>query len=620
MISFRLPIFLRNFLCATALLAAHLQAQTAPGYTITTIAGTGVAGFTGDGAAASAAQLNFPNALALSSSGTLYISDLFNNRVRTIGTDGIIKTVAGSGTAGTSGDGGAATAAQMGSPYGVAVDATGSFYVCDALNGVIRKVTSAGTISLLAGTGVRGFAGDGAAATLAQLNLPTGITVDSTGVVYFSDTLNNRIRKIGTDGIISTVVGTGDASFRGDGGQATSAAINHPEGVTLDSVGNLYIADTYNHRIRKVDTSGVITTVAGNGNNTFSGDAGPATLASLNYPKGVSVGASSDIFIADTFNSRIRQVAENGRIFTIAGNGQYGDVTTQGGDSTQAVLLFPAAVKAGPGGVLYIADTDNSRIKLLTPLPTSPAIRAGGVISLSGFGGSSRAAQGSWVEIYGDNLAAVTRPWAAEDFVGDQAPTSLSGTTVTVAGQRGYLSYVSPGQVNVLIPDTVPAGPQDVIVTTALGPSRPFSVTVNRTEPGMLAPASFNANSKQYVAALTPDGATFILPQGMLSGVASHPARPGDVITLYGIGFGPVVPDESTGTITRAAAVTALPVEVSIGGQNAFVNYAGLAPGSLGLYQFNIVVPVVAPGAAVPVTIKVGQQTSAQALFTAIGN
>jgi len=612
--------FLRTFLCATALLAAHLQAQIAPSYTITTVAGTGVAGFAGDSAAATAAQLNFPNALALSSSGTLYISDLFNRRIRTIGTNGVITTVAGSGIAGTSGDGGAATAAQLGSPYGVAVDTAGTFYVSDALNGVIRKVTSAGTISLLAGTGVRGFAGDGAAANLAQLSLPTGITVSSTGIVYFSDTLNHRIRKIGTDGIISTVVGTGDASFRGDGGQAILAALNHPEGLAFDTAGNLYIADTYNHRIRKVGTDGVITTVAGNGNNTFNGDTGPAKLASLNYPKGVSIGAAGDIFIADTFNSRIRQVTENGRIFTIGGNGSYGDVTTEGGDATQAQLRFPADVRVGTGGILYIADTDNSRVKLLTPVPQAPVVRAGGVISLSGFGGSARAAQGSWVEVYGDALAAGTRPWAAEDFVDGQAPTSLGGTTVTVAGQRSYISYVSPGQVNVLIPDTVPAGQQDLIVTTALGSSAPYSVTVNRTEPGMLAPASFSANSKQYVAALTPDGSAFILPEGLVDGVTSHPARPGDIITLYGIGFGPVVPDERTGTVARGAAVTTLPVEVLIGGQRAFVNYAGIAPGSLGLYQFNIVVPVVAPGSAVPVTIKLGQQTSAQALFTAIGN
>lgn len=602
------------------MLAAHLQAQPAPRYSITTIAGTGVAGFAGDAAAASAAQLNFPVALARGSSGILYVADLFNRRIRTIGTDGVIRTVSGNGINGISGDGGAATSAQMGTPYGVAVDAAGNFYFCDALNSIIRKVTSAGTISRFAGTGARGFGGDGAAAVDAVLNLPTGITVDASGNVYFADTSNHRIRRIGADGKISTVAGNGAASFRGDGGQATNASLNRPEGVALDSAGNIYIADTVNHRIRKVGVDGVITTVAGSGNNTYNGDTGPATLAALNYPKNVAVGAAGDIFIADTFNSRIRQVTEDGRIWTIAGNGQFGDFTPEGGDSSQTLLRFPAGLQVGAGGALYIADTDNSRIKLLTPVPTAPVVQAGGVISLSGFGGSARAAQGSWVEIYGANLAPGTRVWAAEDFVNDEAPTTLGGTTVTIAGQPAFISFVSPGQVNVLIPDTVPEGPQDLIVTTGLGSSPPYQVTVDRTEPGMLAPAVFSANGMQYIGAFAGDGSVFVLPEGLVDGVIAHPARPGDIITLYGIGFGPVVPDVLTGQIPRAAAATTLPVEVYIGGQRAFVTYAGIAPGALGLYQFNVVVPVVPAGSAVPITFKLGQEEGVQTLFTAIGN
>jgi uncharacterized protein (TIGR03437 family) len=345
-----------------------------------------------------------------------------------------------------------------------------------------------------------------------------------------------------------------------------------------------------------------------------------ATSSSLNYPKSVSVGAAGDIYIADSFNSRIRQVTENGRIWTIAGRGTFGDTTPEGGDAANAEFRFPAAVLAGPNGTVYVGDTDNSRIKLLTPLPAAPAIFPGGVISLSGFGGSARAAQGSRVEIYGDHLAAGTRVWAAEDFVGDRAPTALGGTTVTVGGQAAFVSYVSPGQVNALIPDTVPMGPQTLVVTTAVGVSAPAVLNVRRTEPGILAPAHFKKDGTQYAAAFSADASEFIMPQGAVEGVTSHPARPGDTIVLYGIGFGNVAPGVATGEVPRDAARTVLPVEVFIGGQRAAVEYSGVAPGSLGLYQLNVVVPVVSAGDAVPITIKLGQEEATQALFTSVAN
>lgn len=615
----RLARFLSLTISAAAVMAS-VQAQTAPRYTITTVAGTGVAGFAGDGSAATDAQLNFPQALALSSNGTLYIADLFNRRIRTIGTDGVIRTVAGNGTGGIAGEGGAATAAQMGTSYGVAVDSAGTFYLSDSLNNTIRKVVSAGTITRLAGTGVRAFTGDGGTALDATLNLPTGLAVDASGNLFLADTENNRIRRIGTDGKILTIAGNGTASFRGDGGQAVDASLNHPEAVAVDSAGNVYIADTFNHRIRKVNGDGVILTVAGNGNNTYSGDGVLAASSSLNYPRGVAVGASGDIYIADTFNSRIRQVTENGRIWTIAGRGTFADTTVEGGDAANAEFRFPAGVSAGPNGTVYIADTDNSRIKLLTPVVAAPAVFPGGVISLSGFGGSARAAQGSWVEIYGEQLAAGTRVWAEEDFVGDMAPTTLGGTTVTVGGQAAFISYVSPGQVNVLIPDSVPVGPQTLVVTTTAGSSTPAVVTVRRTEPGILAPVEFKKDGTQFAAAFSADASAFIMPQGAIEGVPSHPARPGDTITLYGIGFGNVAPGMPTGEVPRGEARTVLPVEVFIGGQRAAVAYAGVAPGSLGLYQVNVVVPVVSAGDAVPISIKLGQEEGTQTLFTTIGN
>ena len=604
--------------CAT-LFAVSLQAQ-APSYRISPVGGTGVAGFAGDGAAATDAQFNFPYATAVGPNGTLYVADAFNRRIRAIAANGTVSTVSGNGNLGIAGDGGPATSAQMGSAYGIAVDSAGNFYFSDPLNSIIRKVTASGTISRFAGTGARSFGGDGGDAVAAQINLPTGLAADSAGNVYFADTLNHRIRRVGTDGKINTVAGNGVPSFRGDGGPATDASLNRPEAVAVDSAGNLYIADTYNHRIRKVAVDGTITTIAGNGNNAYGGDGLQGPLASLNYPKGVAVSASGEVFVADTFNFRIRMVTEDGRIWTIAGNILVGDYTPEDLDATAAIFRFPAGVHAGPGGVVYVSDTDNSRIKKLMPAPGPPVIFSGGVISSAGFGGSPRVAQGSWVEIHGRNLAESSQIWTAVDFVNGDAPTVLGDTSVTVGGLPTVVSYVSPEQVNVLIPGSVPTGKHKLVVTTPLGSSKAYPIVVEAIEPGMLAPPQFAVQDKQYVAAFTSDYSAVILPEGIVQGVTTRPAKVGDVIVLYGIGFGPVMPGVEASEAPLSPVPVSQPIDIRIGGVSAVIAYAGPAAGSMGLYQFSIVVPPVAPGDSVPVTIRAGKKQVPQTLFTAIGN
>ena len=210
-------------------------------------------------------------------------------------------------------------------------------------------------------------------ATGALLDTPTALVLDAAGNLYIADTNNNRIRKVGTDGNISTFAGTGQAASSGDGGPATSAAMNRPEGLAMDSAGNLYIADTASHRVRKISPDGTITTVAGNGNGGFQGDGGPATQASLYYPKGLAVDPSGNLYIADWLNSRIRVVTPDGIISTVAGNGSF-DYYGDGGPATSAALRFPWGLAVDAAGNVYVADDENSVIRMLTPV--APLISA----------------------------------------------------------------------------------------------------------------------------------------------------------------------------------------------------------------------------------------------------
>ena len=280
--------------------------QSAP--PISTVAGTGVAGFAGDNEPAVSAQLNTPYEIAVDSTGTLYFSDRDNNRVRKITTDGKISTVAGTGVAGFGGDNGPATSAQLNKPRGVALDSTGTLYIADSVNHRVRKVTADGKISTVAGTSTKGFNGDGGPATAAQLSWPYGVTVDGADTLYIADTGNHRVRKITADRKISTIAGTGAKGFNGDGGPATAAQLHNPMGLVLDSTGTLYIADVDNHRVRKVTADGKISTVAGTGTAGSDGDGGPAASAQLNNAIGLAVDCVDTLYIGDLFNHRIRKI------------------------------------------------------------------------------------------------------------------------------------------------------------------------------------------------------------------------------------------------------------------------------------------------------------------------
>ncbi|HLK62561.1 MAG TPA: IPT/TIG domain-containing protein [Bryobacteraceae bacterium] len=250
----------------------------------------------------------------------------------------------------------------------------------------------------------------------------------------------------------------------------------------------------------------------------------------------------------------------------------------------------------------------------------TPSISAGGVVSASAFGQFKSIAPGSWIEIYGSNLAVDSRSWGGGDFNGVNAPTSLDGTKVTIGGQPAYVDYISPTQVNAQVPFSVGTGSQPVVVTNGNVASAAFTINVNAEEPGLLAPSSFAVNGTQFVAALFTDGVTYVLPPGSIAGLPSRRAQPGDTITLYGIGFGPVTPNIPAGQVVQQSNVLSVPLHVFFGTTEAVVSYDGLAPSAVGLYQINVVVPNVASSDAVPLTFSLGGVSGTQILYTAVQN
>jgi sugar lactone lactonase YvrE len=355
-------------LCCFAAVTGAAYAQIVlpgPGI-INTVAGSANQGFGGDGGPATSAELYCPKGVAVDSNGNIYIADFDNNRIRKVtASTGKISTVAGNGTAGYNGDNIAATSAMLNLPTGVALDSAGNIYIADTWNSRIRKVTTAGIISTVAGNGAAGYSGDGIAATSTKLGEPAAVALDSAGNIYIADTWNNRVREVTTAGIISTVAGNGAFGGSGDGGAATSAELFEPTGVAVDTSGNIYVADTWNNRIREVTVAtGKISTVAGGGTSGL-GDGGPATSAELDFPYGVTVDASGNIYIGDEYDFLVRKVTKStGIISTVAGNGMYGFLG-DGGQAINAKLENPSVVAVDSAGNLYIADSgwDVNRIR-----------------------------------------------------------------------------------------------------------------------------------------------------------------------------------------------------------------------------------------------------------------
>jgi class 3 adenylate cyclase len=339
---------------------------------IVTVAGTGGAGDGPDHQPATTTTIDHPVAVALDSDGRVYLVD--GNRVRRINDDGTVSTIAGTGQAGALGDGGPATAAELDGPQSVAIDSSGDVFIADSQNNRVQEVTASGTMTTFAGTGQSGYSGDGGPASKATLNDPTGVAIGFGGAIFIADSGNNVIREATRDPVsgayvISTFAGTGDAGYNGEGGQANSALLDDPQCVAVDAENNVYVADTLNYRVEKITVAGIISTVAGSGDPSYSGDKGPATSASLDFATGrisgggcLAVDSKGDLFIADGLSNRVREVAVDGIITTVAGNGRAGF----GGDkgpATDAELDLPLGVAVDSAGRLFIADSDGNRIR-----------------------------------------------------------------------------------------------------------------------------------------------------------------------------------------------------------------------------------------------------------------
>jgi uncharacterized protein (TIGR03437 family) len=593
-------------------------------YVTTTAAGNGSAGFAGDGSVAKDAELNSPVGLAMDGAQTLYIADELNHRIRQVAAaTQIINSVVGNGTAGYSGDGAVGTAAELNSPLGVTVDSAGNFYIADSVNDVIRKVTPSDQISTVAGNqGLGGgYSGDTGAPLNATLNGPSALVFDAAGNLYIADTANNRVRKVSfSANTITTYAGSGGTSFSGDGLPAVDASLNAPRALAFDAAGNLYIADSGNHAIRMVSAkTQLMSTVAGTGTLGYNGDNIPATSAELNYPLGVTFDSAGNMYIADSQNFRIRKVV-NGIMTTIGGTGQPG----YGGDglySTQSLFSFPSSVLVDSTGKVYVGDSGNNVVRLLTPYATllpPPLINTSGVVSASLFGQFGSVAPGSWIEIYGANLAVDSRSWNSNDFQGINAPTSLDGTSVTIGGQPAYVAFIGNQQLNVQVPSDIATGPQRIVVYTGAGQSAPIQpIAVEPLQPGLYAPATSKIGGMQYVWAQLGDG-SIVLPSGASGSAPSRPAKVGEIVTMYGVGFGPVSPTIPAGQIVQQSNTLAERFNIQFGGVPATVSYAGLAPGAVGLYQFNVAVPNVGAGSAIPLTFTVANYTGQQTLYTAV--
>jgi uncharacterized protein (TIGR03437 family) len=632
--------------------------------TISTIGGPGSLVFgapLGDGGPATSANFGWTNSLfagvAMDAAGNLYISDSGHGRVRKINTSGIISTVAGNGSPGSGGDGGPATSASLFAPAGIALDTAGNLYIADPSVGRVRKVDTSGNISTVAGTGTVGYSGDGGQATSAQILPPIGLAVDAKGNLYIAESGAGvpHVRKVDASGIITTFAGSGSSTgFSGDGGPAINAQLNRLAGLAVDQAGNLYIADAGNYRIRKVDTSGIITTVAGTGQIDLggNGDGGAPTSAAL-QPSGLAFDAAGNLYVADYSAGRIRKIAFGiappglsvsstllyfagkpgssppPQILTISSAGApiaftVAATTTSGGTwlgvgtngaTTSAsigvnVNNSPTALAAGtykgtititPTSPGYSPVTVGVTLVLSAIVPATPAITA--VQNAASNLADSGIASDSYLTIKGTNLASTTDTWN-NSIVGGQLPTVLDGVTVMFSGTPGYISYISPTQINVLVPPTA-LGTASIQVNNNGAVGSAPTVGVSQYDPAFF----LFSGSTQVIA--TRLDYSYAAKNGTIPGLATVPAKPGDVLILWGTGFGVSSPITLPGVVTAADRTysTSTPVTVTINNLPATVYGAALAPGYAGLYQVAIQVPASLANGDWPIVATAGSAT-----------
>jgi uncharacterized protein (TIGR03437 family) len=621
----------------------YLVRKITPAGVISTYAGKANPAVPVNGTAVGNAQFPYLRYVAFDSHGVMYLAG--NVQIFKVA-DGIVTTYAGTGNTGSSGDGGKATSATFNSIAGIAVNAAGDVYVADS-NRVRVIAADTGIISAFAGNGTRGRSGDGSLATGAQLNLSNraNLAFDRSGNLYIADANNFSVRMVDNKGIITTVLGNG--SFGHFDGAPTTAAFSVPGAIAFDTNGAMYVASQTYPELYRI-SGNVVRRIVGSGDNPPSD--GIAAAATAFFTQSMKIDANNDIYSVDLTTSTIRKLIVNSptALTIVDGNSQsapvgealpkllkvqvngraaagVSGVTINFEVKSGAARLSAASTQTDPSGFAAVSVTLGSAAGPVTIVATAagttlpaveftatatpppsfcsvpvPAVVSAG--SAGDFGGSAGFASGSWLEVKGSNLSQNTRSWAGSDFNGANAPTALDNVSVTINGRRAFVGYISPTQINIQAPADNASGALDLVVTHAGCPSEPYRVQKAAVAGGLLAPGAFNFGGTQYAAALFQDGVTFVGRPDLIAGVPFRAARPGDVITLYGIGFGSVSPDIAPGTIVSASN-TIPGLTISFGSTPAIVSYAGLAPNAVGLYQFNVTVPDVTGDQ--PIVVKV---------------
>jgi uncharacterized protein (TIGR03437 family) len=614
-------------------------------------------------------QLYDPYGIATDSSGNLYIADWYYNSIRMV-SNGVTTIVAGNGTKGFSGDNGPATSAQLYYPYGVAVDSAGNFYIADTSNNCVRKVSN-GVISTVAGNGTPGFSGDNGPATSAQLYGPSGVAVDSAGNLYIAvfqrirrvsngviatvaqlsasdvavdsagnlyiaDYGNNRIRKLSAAGQITTVAGNGTPGFSGDNGLATSAQLNSPGGIAVDSAGNLYIADSMNNRIRKV-AGGVIATVAGNGTAGFNGERGPATSAQLNNPNSLAVDPAGNVYIADTDNWSIRVLTPTGPLCAYSVSPTALQAPASGGSLTVGIqtsaactwavsglpawmTLSGASSGAASASVALTVFPNNSGATLSAAISiagvsvaiTQPAASASplaplkSVVNAASYIGGM-VSPGEMVTIFGSAIGPATAAYATTDPSTGKLATAIGGVQVLFNGIPAPMIYASATQVSAVVPyEMASVANAAVWIAFAGQTSNAYLLTPVPAAPGLFAQDSSGS------------GPGAILNQDNSLNGPLHPAAKGSIVQVYMTGEGQTSPQGITGAITtvtlpppQVTPAPVQPIQAWINGQPATYTYAGEAPDMVaGVMQLNVQIPANAPSGALAIQVSIGGNVS----------
>jgi uncharacterized protein (TIGR03437 family) len=590
---------------------------------ISTFAGIGYPGFAGDAAAANACSLNHPEDVAVDSSGNVFIADTLNAAIRKVTTDGNINTIIGDAAIGYSGDGGVGTSAGLIEPYAVAVDSSGQIFFAEPEDGRIRKMDTKSIVTTIAGNGTLGFTGDGSAATGAELYLPTGVAVDSSGNVYIADSVNARVRKLsGTT--INTVAGNGGLSYSGDGGPATKAELNAPQAVAVDAAGNKYIADTANNVVRQVTAAGTISTIAGNGT------AGNGS-SQLNGPQGIAVDGTGNVYVADTANARVLKIS-GGSVSAFAGTGTAG-FGGDGGSAASAQLNTPVGLAVDSNGNLYIADLGNNRIRKVTAGTISTV--AG---SSQGFAGDGAAA--TLAQLSGPQGVAVDK--AGNLYITDTLNNRLrmvSGGTISTVAGNGIAGSSGDGgpavNAELVSPSGVAVDSSGYLYVTDLSavvrkiyPSGPiFTVAGNAAtgysgDGGLATVATLNgprglatdAKGDIFVSDTNNNAVRMLqsvgsgISVGAVTSAASNAlgaVAPGEILVLYGSGMGPA---QTVSNQFNSAGV----MGTSLGGTTVFVNGVPAPLLYAGATQVSAIVPFATNGNTAQIyVVYQGQGSSA---------